>query len=76
MNRHRYWQAPAIRIALLTAFIGAISLAGGAVTAFAADLADAAGAPPAAHYLLVNGSAALIALAGVLFHARSIRTWP
>jgi hypothetical protein len=74
MNGH--WQALAIRIALLTAFVATISLAGGAVTAFATDLADAAGAPPALHYFLVNASAALIALAGVELHTRSVRTWP
>ena len=65
----------AIRIGLLAAFVAAISLAGGAVTAFAADLADAAGATPALHHFLVNSSAALIALAGVVFHAKSVRTW-
>ena len=45
------------------------------MTAFAADLADAAGAPPAVHSLLVNLSAALIALAGVALHAKSVRIW-
>jgi len=75
MNRHRRWNALAIRIGLLAAFVVTTSLAGGMVTAFAADLADAAGATPAVHSLLVNTSAALIALAGVALHAKSIRSW-
>src|SRR3954451_9271548 len=75
MNRHRRWNALVIRIGLLVAFVATISLAGGVVTAFAADLADAAGVTPAVHSLLVNASAALIALAGVAFHAKSVRTW-
>ena len=75
MNRHRHWNALAIRIGLLAVLVATISLAGGVVTAFAADLADAAGATPAVHNLLVNASAVLIVLAGVALHAKSVRTW-
>jgi hypothetical protein len=75
MNRHCRWNGLAIRIGLLAVFVAVISLAGGVMTAFAADLADVAGVTPAVHSLLVNSSAALIALAGVALHAKSIRSW-
>ena len=75
MNKHRRWNALAIRIGLLAAFVATISLAGGVVAAFAADLADAAEVTPAVHSLLVHFSAALIALAGVALNAKSVRTW-
>ena len=75
MNRHRRWNALAIWIGLLAVFVATISLAGGVVTAFAADLADAAGVTPAVHSLLVKTSAALIALAGVALHAKSVCIW-
>ena len=65
-------QARAVRTILLALFVVSISLVGGMVTAFAADLAQAAGAAPAIQRLLIVSSAALTALAGVRI---TVCTW-
>jgi hypothetical protein len=69
MNRRS--QASLTRFALLAALIAATSLTGGIVTAFAADLAHAAGAPLELQRCLVIGSAALVAFIGMWITARS-----
>ena len=58
-------EPPWFKIAQLGCFVGAISLMGGVAVAFAVALVDAAGATPALHSLVVMGSAAAVAFAGV-----------
>jgi hypothetical protein len=58
-------EPPWVKIAQLGCFVGAISLMGGVVVAFTVALIDAAGATPALHSLVVMGSAAAVAFAGV-----------
>jgi hypothetical protein len=58
-------EPPWFKIAQLGFFVGAISLMGSVVVAFAVALIDAAGATPALHSLVVKGSAAAVAFAGV-----------
>jgi hypothetical protein len=58
-------EPPWVKTAQLGCFVGAISLMGGVVVAFAGALIDAAGATPALHSLVVMGSAAAVAFAGV-----------
>src|SRR5438045_1229209 len=53
------------KIAQLGCFVGAISLMGSVAVAFAGALIDAAGATPVLHSLVVMGSAAAVAFAGV-----------
>ena len=58
-------EPPWFKIAQLGCFVGAISLMGGVTAAFADALIVAAGATPALHSLVVKGSAAAVAFAGV-----------
>ena len=67
-------EPPWVKIAQLGCFVGAISLMGGVVVAFAVAFAvaliDAAGATPALHSLVVMGSAAAVAFAGVALQGK------
>ena len=63
--RARKPEPPWFKIAQLGCFVGAISLMGGVVIAFAGELIDVVGATPALHSLMVKGSTAAIAFAGV-----------
>ncbi len=47
---------------------------GGVVIAFAGELIDVAGATPALHSLIVKGSAAAVAFAGVALQDKLVRT--
>ena len=63
-------EPPWFKIAQLGCFVGAISLMGGVAVAFAVALIDAAGATPASHSLVVKGSAAAVAFAGVALQGK------
>jgi hypothetical protein len=74
MDRDRKMKSFGARIGPLVCFVAAISLIGSIAAAFASDFADTAGATPALRNLVVHGSAALVALAGVALHGKFIRT--
>jgi hypothetical protein len=58
-------EPPWCKIVQLGCLVGAIGLVGGVAIAFAGALIHAAGATPALHSLVVKGSAAAVAFAGV-----------
>jgi len=72
--RARKPEPPWFKIAQLGCFVGAISLMGGVVIAFAGELIDMAGATPALHSLMVKGSGAAVAFAGVALQDKLLGT--
>jgi len=75
MDKHRKAVRLELRITLLVSFVVIVSMVGSMATAIAGALADAGGGTPLLHSLVINSAAALIATAGVILHARFVRTW-
>jgi hypothetical protein len=75
MDKRRTAIRLGLRITLLAMFVGIFSLVGSMATAIAGALADAGGGTPMLHNLVINSSAALVALLGVVLHAKFVRTW-